>query len=89
MFDSLSLGKENNPSHSWAMFTGKASYLEPDWHKAKSGYATTLHVEDRKIRGSGADRVWVSVQDGMSMAFEAKASATTIQGGDIVVKIRR
>jgi hypothetical protein len=89
----LSLGASRNSAgpFGWASFSGKATYLEPDWLMPIGNYEFTVYGEDRNEPGNGCDRFWIEIKDqdrtidgDMSMSRPAKDNAVELQGGNIV-----
>jgi len=87
--DALAIGSTGD--FSWATFTGKATYREPDWDDAVGNYEFRVYVEDRAAPGAGADRFWMSANRGgelaagLSMGAPAFENAEHLTGGNIVV----
>jgi hypothetical protein len=86
----LALGSED--SFGWATFSGKSTYLEPDWLEPIGNYEFVVYVEDRNEPGIGIDRFWIEVHDKeglvvpvMSMERDGPTNAVEIGGGNIVV----
>jgi len=88
----LALGEDRSVPMGWASFSGKATYLEPDWPEPIGNHAFVVYVEDRNEPGTGVDRFWIEVKDKdgnvvavMSMNRPATADTVPLQGGNIVV----
>jgi len=79
----LALGDESD--FGWASFSGKSTYKEPDWDEPKGNYEFVVYVEDWDEPGTGTDRFWIEVIEGMPMSSPANEKAVAIQGGNIVV----
>ena len=87
--DALAIGSAGD--FSWASFTGKATYKEPDWDDAIGNYEFVTYVEDHATPGAGSDRFWITANrggdlaEGLSMDAPATDNAATLTGGNIVV----
>jgi hypothetical protein len=88
----LAIGDDQQVPLGWATFSGKSTYLEPEWVDAEGNHEFTVYVEDRDEPGTGTDRFWIQVRgkDGAvipaSSLFEpAPVNATAINGGNLVV----
>ena len=87
--EGLALGDEGD--HGWATFSGKTTYLDPDWFDPVGNHTFVAYVEDHGEPGAGADRFWLEVldRDGssvtLSMVREAVDNAALLQGGNVVV----
>ena len=86
----LALGESEGMG--WASFSGKATYLQPDWDDPKGNHEFVVYVEDQGEPGAGVDRVWLETHDkdgdvipALSMGRDAVDNAETISGGNIVV----
>jgi hypothetical protein len=88
--EGLALGDEE--VFGWASFSGKSTYLEPDWPEPEGNHSFTAYVEDHGEPGAGADRFWIEIRDksgaviaAMSMPRDASANAQLLAGGNVVV----
>ena len=81
----LALGEDAGVPMGWASFSGSSTYLEPGWPEPKGNHAFTVYVEDRNEPGTGVDRFWISVANGMTMGRAGPDDAVSLQGGNIVV----
>jgi hypothetical protein len=86
----LSVGEDRSIPMGWASFTGKATYLEPGWLDPLGNHTFTVYVEDRNEPGTGIDRFWLKVDNGLtpvtlSMTGRGATDAVTLSGGNIVV----
>jgi hypothetical protein len=69
----------------WASFSGKATYLEPGWSQPVGNYAFSAYVEDRNEPGSGLDKFWIRVTNGIYINGTGPANGIPITNGNIVV----
>jgi hypothetical protein len=90
--EGLALGEDSSVPLGWASFSGKSTYLEPDWEDAQGNYSFTVYVEDHDEPGTGTDVIWIETRDkdglvipAMSRPEPAAANAIPINGGNIVV----
>ncbi len=81
----LALGEDSKVPMGWASFSGKSTYQEPGWIEPIGNYEFTVYVEDRNEPGSGVDRFWIEVVNGLSLPREAVNNAVELGGGNIVV----
>jgi hypothetical protein len=81
----LALGEDTRVPMGWASFAGKSTYLEPGWPQPVGNYEFMVYVEDRNEPGSGVDRLWIKVTDGLAMGGTASTGAVSLGGGNIVV----
>jgi hypothetical protein len=86
----LALGQDSD--WGWASFSGKSTYLEPDWPEPIGNHEFVVYVEDRNEPGTGVDRFWIEVHDkdgivipAMSMPRDAPKNAVEIDDGNVVV----
>jgi hypothetical protein len=80
----LALGDSSGAG--WASFSGKSTYMEPGWSDPIGNYEFLVYVEDGDDPGTGPDRFWIEVIDGLlALPREASDHAETLGGGDIVV----
>jgi PKD repeat protein len=75
----------------WASFTGKATFQDASMQEPVGNHVFTTYVEDHGTPGSGADKMWLVVEDGdgeatvVSMPTPATANGSTLAGGNIYV----
>jgi hypothetical protein len=84
----LALGEDRNVPMGWASFSGKCTYKEWDWTDPIGNYEFLVYVEDRNEPGTGVDRFWIEVIDGLALERPANESAVEIRGGNLVVPHR-
>jgi hypothetical protein len=84
----LSLGEDTKAPMGWASFSGKSTYQEPGWAQPVGNRTFTVYVEDRNAPGTGTDRFWIEVKDGLALPREAQDKAVPLSGGNIVVPHR-
>jgi hypothetical protein len=88
----LALGQPADGSFGWAVFSGKATYIEPGWEEAVGNHQFTVYVEDHGESGQDADLFWIEVtRDGQPQELSLQREATDpdhsvhLTGGNIVV----
>jgi len=79
----LALGENLNVPMGYASFSGKSTYQEPGWAEPAGNYVFKVYVEDRNQPGTGTDRFWIQVTNGLSMQDPAASNAVPISGGNI------
>jgi hypothetical protein len=84
----LALGEDPKVPMGWAAFSGKSTYQEPGWPEPVGNYEFITYVEDRNEPGTGVDRFWIEVIDGIALERPAKVNAVEINGGNLVVPHR-
>jgi PKD repeat protein len=84
----LALGEDSEAPMGWASFSGKSTYQEPGWPDPIGNYVFTVYVEDRNEPGTGVDRFWIEVSDGLALERPATDNALPIEGGNLVVPHR-
>jgi hypothetical protein len=68
----------------WATFSGKSTYMEPDWPDPIGNHEFLVYVEDGDEPGT--DRFWIEVINGaLALPREAPEQAETLVSGNIVV----
>ena len=86
MLGGLALGE--GTGFGWASFSGKCTYMEPDWPEPEGNHEFLAYVEDRGEPGAGNDKFWIEVSDddgNLSMMTPAQDNPKTLDGGNIVV----
>ena len=89
----LALGEyeDDGETYGWASFSGKATYLEPEWDEPIGNYEFITYVEDHGEPGKNIDRIWIKIMnrgntvDVMSMDDHGANNAVELSGGNIVV----
>jgi hypothetical protein len=81
----LALGEGTGEPMGWASFGGKCTYKEPNWPESIGNYEFLLYVEDRDEPGTGPDRFWIEVIDGLALERAAEDHTEPLAGGNIVV----
>jgi hypothetical protein len=59
----LALGEDPSVPFVWASFSGKSTYLQPDWEEPVGNHEFLAYVEDHNEPGTGVDRFWIEVRD--------------------------
>jgi hypothetical protein len=83
--DGLALGEDPSVPMGWASFSGKCTYMEPGWPEPIGNHRFTVYAEDHNEPGTGTDRVWIEVIEGLAMARPAQANAVPLLGGNVVI----
>jgi hypothetical protein len=59
--------------------------MEPGWPEPIGNHRFTVYAEDHNEPGTGTDRVWIEVIEGLAMARPAQANAVPLLGGNVVI----
>jgi hypothetical protein len=86
--DGLALGEDAKVPMGWASFSGKSTYLEPGWPEPIGNKGFIVYAEDCDEPGTGVDRFWIKVLDGLAMIDPATDNAVPLEGGNLVVPHR-
>lgn len=81
----LALGTDLTKPMGWASFAGKSTYLEPGWLEPVGNYEFLAYVEDWNQPGTGVDRFWIKVFDGIALLEPAATNSVLLGGGNLVV----
>jgi uncharacterized repeat protein (TIGR01451 family) len=87
----LAIGTLANVDGGWASFTGKATYMEPDWLEPAGNHRFIVYVEDHGQPGAGNDRFWIQIENNngdpvtLSMDQPAVDNSVPLEGGNIIV----
>jgi hypothetical protein len=80
----LVLGENTSVPMGYASFSGGGSFRSPG-SPGPVGCVLKVYVEDRNAPGTGTDRFWIQVTDGIAMSSPATQYAVNLGGGNIVV----
>jgi YbbR domain-containing protein len=82
--DGLALSPTSSTT-GWATFSGKSTYFAPGMLQPEGNHAFMVYAEDNTEPGTGVDKFWIQVTNGLSLSSPAADNAVNISGGNIVV----